>query len=72
MILPDCANARWSPDSVSDTFTGGRRCRALAVADDDTREYLALVADTSLSGLRVVRELDAIICLARPAGHHRL
>ena len=26
-----------------------------------TRECLALVADTSLSGLRVVRELDAII-----------
>jgi putative transposase len=31
------------------------------VVDDFTRECLALVADTSLSGQRVVRELDAII-----------
>ena len=33
----------------------------LTVVDDHTRECLALVADTSLSGLRVVRELDAVI-----------
>jgi hypothetical protein len=31
-----------------------------AVVDDFTRECLALVADTSLAGLRVVRELEAI------------
>ena len=29
--------------------------------DDCTRECLALVADSSLSGLRVARELDTII-----------
>ena len=39
----------------------GRRFRILAVVDDLTRECLALVADTSLSGLRVVRELDRLI-----------
>ena len=61
MLVPDRANARWSLDFVSDTFTDGRRFRVLAVVDDYTRECLALVADTSLSGLRVVRELDAII-----------
>jgi len=33
----------------------------LAVVDDFTRECLALVADTSLSGARVGRELDAIV-----------
>ena len=33
----------------------------LAVVDDFTRECLTLVADTSLSGVRVGRELDAII-----------
>ena len=33
----------------------------LAVVDDFTRECLGLVADTSLSGLRVCRELDGII-----------
>ena len=31
------------------------------VVDDFTRECLALVADTSLPGLRVARELDALI-----------
>lgn len=34
-------------------FTDGRRFRVLAVVDDFTRECLALVADTSLLGLRV-------------------
>jgi putative transposase len=33
------------------------------VVDDFTRECLALVADTSLSGARVARELDAIVAL---------
>ena len=61
MLMPDRADARWSLDFVSDTFTDGRRFRVLAVVDDYTRECLALIADTSLSGLRVVRELDAII-----------
>jgi len=45
---------------VSDTFTGGRRFRILAVVGDFTRENLALIADTSLSGARVVRELQAL------------
>jgi putative transposase len=61
MLVPDRANARWSLDFVSDTFTDVRRFRVLAVVDDYTRECLALVADTSLPGLRVVREIDAII-----------
>ena len=61
MIAPDRPNERWSLDFVSDAFTDGRRFRVLAVVDDYTRECLALVADTSLSGIRVVRELDAII-----------
>ena len=46
-------------DFVSDTLTDGRRFRVLAIVDDYTRECLCLVADTSLSGLRVARELDA-------------
>lgn len=33
----------------------------LTVEDDFTRECLGLVVDTSLSGLRVGRELDRII-----------
>ena len=33
------------------------------MVDDFTRECLTLVADTSLAGLRVARELDAIIAV---------
>jgi len=57
----DGPNQRWSLDFVSDSFTDGRRFRILAIVDDFTRECLALVADTSLSGARVARELDAVI-----------
>ncbi|APX18100.1 hypothetical protein BWR17_19675 (plasmid) [Phaeobacter inhibens] len=33
----------------------------LAVIDDFSRENLCLVADTSISGARVARELDALV-----------
>src|SRR5271156_3440000 len=69
MVLPQGPNQRWSLDFVSDTLTDGRRFRILAMVDDYTRECLCLVADTSLSGLRVVRELDALIARrGRPLG----
>jgi putative transposase len=42
-----------------------RRLRILTVVDDFSRECVALVADTSLSGLRVARELDAAIATGR-------
>jgi putative transposase len=61
MLLPDGPNQRWSLDFVSDALTDGRRFRILAVVDDFSRENLVLVADTSLSGLRVTRELDRVI-----------
>lgn len=61
MLIPPAANVRWLLDFVSDQLTDGRRFRVLAVVDDCTRECLPLVADTSLSGLRVARELDRII-----------
>jgi putative transposase len=58
---PVAANQRWSLDFLSDQLTDGRRFRIFAVVDDCTRECLALAADTSLSGLRVARELDDIV-----------
>ncbi len=61
MIVPEAINQRWSLDFVSDAFTDGRRLRIFAVVDDYSRECLSLVADTSISGMRVVRELDAVI-----------
>lgn len=51
------------PVFASDVFEPGRRFRILAVLDECTRECLGLVADTSLSGVRVARELDALIRL---------
>jgi putative transposase len=61
LTLPQAPNQRWSLHFVSDTLTDSRRFRILAVVDDFTRECIALVADTSLSGARVGRELDAVI-----------
>lgn len=63
MTLPQGPNQRWSLDFLSDTLTDSRRFRILAVVDDFTRECLCLVADTSLSGVRVARELDALVDL---------
>lgn len=57
-VLP---NDRWSLDFVSDQFVSGRRFRILGIFDDCTRECLAAVADVSLSGRRVARELDLLI-----------
>ncbi len=55
------ANARWSVDFVHDQFAGGRRFRILNVVDDVTKECLAAIVDTSISGRRVARELTAVI-----------
>jgi len=60
MTLPLTVNQRWSLDFVSDTLSDGRRFRILCVVDDFSRECLATVVDTSLSGVRVVRELDRL------------
>ncbi|WP_155773509.1 IS3 family transposase [Rhizobium leguminosarum] len=55
------ANARWSLDFVHDQFACGRRFRVLNIVDDVTRECLAAVPDTSISGRRVARELTTLI-----------
>ena len=52
--------AMGSLDFLSDTFGASRRFRILAVNDDCCRENLCLMADTSISGARVARELDAV------------
>ena len=61
MPIPIRPNVRWSLDFVSDTFGASRKFRILAVNDDCTRENLGLIADTSISGARVARELDALV-----------
>ncbi len=54
-------NQRWSLDFVSDALSDGRKFRILTVVDDYSRECLALVADTSISGQRLARELTQLI-----------
>ena len=74
MPKPNRPNVRWSLDprhghsdqwrshgSICDTLGASQKFRVLAVIDDCTRENLALIADTSLSGARVARELTAMI-----------
>lgn len=46
---------------MADTFGASRKFRILAVIDDCCRENLCLVPDTSISGARVARELDALV-----------
>ncbi|UAJ12703.1 DDE-type integrase/transposase/recombinase (plasmid) [Polymorphobacter megasporae] len=60
MAIPRGPNQRWSLDFVSDSSAYSWRFRLLKVIDDYSREYLACIVDTSLSGRRVVRELSAI------------
>lgn len=60
MTLPQGANQRWSLDFVQDALNDGRRFRILNIVDDFTRECLASVVDTSLSGVHVVRELERL------------
>jgi len=68
LTIPQGPNQRWSLDFLSDAFVDGRRFRILAIVDDFSRECLALVADTSLPGLRVIRELEVVIAhRGRPA-----
>lgn len=54
-------NARWSLDFVHDQLAQGRRFRILNIVDDVTRECLAAIPDTSISGKRVARELTKLI-----------
>jgi putative transposase len=61
MLIPQDQNLRWSLDFVRDTLVSSRRFRILTLVDDFPRECLTLVADTSLTSLRVVSELDRVI-----------
>jgi putative transposase len=68
IVVPQELNQRWSLDFVSDQLGNARRFRLLNVIDDFNSECLAAVPDFSLSGLRVVRELEAIIAIrGKPA-----
>ena len=54
-------NQEWAVDFVHDTLATGRGIRVLAVVDTFTRECVSLEVDSSLSGQRVTRTLEAVI-----------
>jgi putative transposase len=60
---PDSVNQVWSLDFMSDALVDGRRIRVLAIMDQCSRECLTAAADTSMPGLRVVRELDMLVAV---------
>ena len=61
--MPVRPNDLWVLDFVSDQFVSGRRFRILAIFDVCTRRCLAAIADFSLSGKRVARELDMLLAV---------
>ena len=68
MPVPIRPNQLWALDFVSDQLDSGRRFRILAIYDVCTRRCLAAIADFSLSGRRVARELDLLIAVhGKPA-----
>jgi putative transposase len=54
-------NQCWSADFVSDKLSAGRSYRILTVIDQFTRECIALVADRSMNGAKVVASLTVAI-----------
>jgi putative transposase len=63
MPVPALPNDLWVLDFVSDQLVSGRRFRILAISDVCTRRCLVAIADFSLSGKRVARELDLLIAV---------
>lgn len=68
MPMPTYHNQRLSLDFVHDQMATGRRFRVLNIVDDLTRECLAAIPDTSISGKRVVRELAVLIAIRGKPG----
>lgn len=58
--FPIQPNERWSRDFVHDRVINCRRVRILNIVDDYTRECVAAIADSSISGVRVKRLLEEI------------
>lgn len=54
-------NQIWSLDFMADRLEDGRKIRLLNILDEFSRESLKMVVDTSLSGERVVRELEELV-----------
>ncbi len=56
--IPTKSDQIWAMDFVTDSFHDGRKFRCLNIVDIYTRECLAIVVDTSISGDQVCKRLD--------------
>ncbi len=61
MPVPARPHDLWVLDFIADQLVCGRRFRILAIYDVCTRRCLLAIADFSLSGKRVARELDRLV-----------
>jgi putative transposase len=59
-IEPTAPGQRASMDFMHDVLADGRRIRMFTLVDNFSREWLAIEVDTSLSGQRVSRTLEAL------------
>lgn len=53
-------NERWSMDFIHDSISGGRKFKNLTIVDDYTKECPLIVVETSITGKRVVEELNKL------------
>lgn len=56
-------NDVWAYDFVQEITCYGKKIRILAIVDEFTRECLALIADWSIGGAKVVRALNSLVTL---------
>jgi putative transposase len=61
LIQPLHHNLTWSMDFVHDGLFQGKSFRSFNVIDDFNREVLTISIDTSLTSLRVIRELNKLL-----------
>jgi putative transposase len=59
--VPSKVEERWSMDFVSDQLANGHRFRTPNIVDDFSSECLLQVADFSIPGQRLRRELDRLV-----------
>ncbi len=60
MPMPDSVNQCWSVDFACDQLASGRRFRVCNIVDHFSRECVVQITDFSISGERLVRELDQL------------
>lgn len=61
LVQPLYPNMNWSMDFMSDSLMVGRPFRSFNIIDDYNREALNITLDTSITSVRVIRELEELI-----------